>query len=184
MAIFRRQASVVGGAARDALAAGEKRELLAEGLEALQEEMRLQEETWLQKSVQVVLFGLPYPCWRCRAVSLALVALGEDGGALDDDDLLVCDDPRVLAFADDLVSDEVRRLGPIGAIKPRYSKRTGQAYLSNGCASCDAIFGEFPLFHEEVPQVLALGGVAGLVRLDTVRLSAEQWDELWSLRWS
>ena len=178
MAIFRRRAvAAVAGDARDELAATETRALLAEGLEELRVDMRLRE------SVQVVLFGLPYACWRCGAVSLALVALGGDDGDLDDD-LLVCDNPRVLTFADSLVTDELRRRGPIGAVKARYSKTAGQAYLSNGCAACDAIFGEFPLFHEELPRVLALAGVAGLVRLDTVRLPAGQWDELCSARWS
>ena len=180
MAIFTRRtaAPVVAGAARDKVTATGSMARLAEGLEAIEGLVQLQD------SVQVVLFGLPYSCWRCGAVSTALVALGEEGAGFIGDDLLICDDAQVLAFADRLVGDELRQLGPVGAIKARYSKTVGHAYLSNGCAHCDAIFGEFPLFHEEVPQVLALEGLAGLVRLDTVQLSVECWDELCATRWS
>jgi hypothetical protein len=32
----------------------------------------------------------------------------------------------------------------------------GIAYLSNGCASCGALFGAFPLLHEELTEALDL----------------------------
>ncbi len=37
-----------------------------------------------------------------------------------------------------------------GTIKPRYSKTAGTRYLSLGCASCDAIYGAFPLSEDYV----------------------------------
>lgn len=136
------------------------------------------------EGVQVVVFGMAYACWRCGAVSTALVALGEDAAGLSAKDLVLCDDARLLGFAAGLIGDEVRRRCSVGVVRPRYSKTAGHAYLSNGCHACDAIFGEFPLFYEELPQVLALEGLAGLERLGVARLLAEQWDELVESRWS
>lgn len=153
------------GAAQDGMALG----LVQEG--AVLAELELEQ-------VPVVVLGLAYACWRCGEVSTALVGLAEDVDVLDGADLVTCDDEASLAVADRLVPDEVRRLWRVGSVRPRFTKTTGSTYLSNGCASCDAVFGRFPLFHEALPEALATDGEAALVHLVTALVPADEWDDL------
>lgn len=109
----------------------------------------------------VRLFGLTVTCWRCGSPTCCVVGL-MDADTLENDDLIGADDPFVLRVADRLLDDRRRGEHRIGAIRPRFSKTANATYLSNGCVSCDALQGEFFLFHEELPQALAEEGVAGL----------------------
>jgi hypothetical protein len=45
----------------------------------------------------------------------------------------------------------------VGPIRTRRSRLRPEGYLSNGCISCDAIQGWFPL-HEDLMEFLAEGG--------------------------
>jgi hypothetical protein len=95
------------------------------------------------------------------------------------------DDPgELLLFSEDAVKELVvglldesahRRFG-VGAIRPRWSKTVGAAYISNGCRACDALQGDNFLFE----SVAAVGceGLAKLVRVAAGQLPAASWIEL------
>jgi hypothetical protein len=95
------------------------------------------------------------------------------------------DDPgELFLFSEDAVKELVvglldesahRRFG-VGAIRPRWSKTVGAAYISNGCRACDALQGD----HFLLESVAAVGceGLAELVRVAEGQLPAASWIEL------
>ena len=68
----------------------------------------------------------------------------------------------------------------MGEIKERASRTAGETYLSNGCFHCDALLGNFFLFHEELPEILVTEGIAGLKVLATVSVPVTDWEVAWS----
>jgi hypothetical protein len=126
--------------------------------------------------LELVVFGLTYRCWRCEETSTPIVALAQRrDGKVDEEDLLDCASEPMLAYAFGLVSEGTRRRFRVGAVKRRYSRTAGAAYLSNGCATCDALFGDFYLFHEDLAEVLATDGLDGLVELVTLQITPVEW---------
>jgi hypothetical protein len=115
--------------------------------------------------VELVVFGLSYKCWRCHEVSTPIVALAERFAGKVCDDLVVCADEVTRRLAWGLVPGSARSFFRVGEVKPRYSKTFGKEYLSNGCFACDALFGDYFLIVESLPEVLATEGIAGLVPL-------------------
>ena len=66
-----------------------------------------------------------------------------------------------------------------GVIKDRASRAAGETYLSNGaCVQCDALFGYFFLYHEELLEVLVTEGVGGLEVLATVMAPMSGWQKI------
>ena len=82
-------------------------------------------------------------CWRCGAPTTAIA------GVLIAPELHPDGDPwGFIPFSD--VAEALTTLNGawcsahrIGTLKPRYSRTQKQRYTSNGCASCDALLGEF-----------------------------------------
>ncbi|MGB9113297.1 MAG: hypothetical protein WCF24_11295 [Acidimicrobiales bacterium] len=127
--------------------------------------------------VQLVVFGLSYQCWRCHEISTPIVALLQRfGGRVFDDDLVVADDEVMRRLAWGLVPETARSFFRVGEVKPRYSTTLGKEYLSNGCASCDALFGDHFLIVESLPEVLATEGIAGLIPLAASSLHESAWN--------
>jgi hypothetical protein len=131
------------------------------------------------------LLGLPTVCWRCGRWTTALV--GVIPAEFEDlNHLVTCEAEPVLGVAAAALAEGLRRAAWVGAVKPRYSRTARCRYLSNGCAWCDALLGNFFLYSEGVPLVLAEQGLAGLVRVAVVKLSDEQVDTVYEhgMNWS
>jgi hypothetical protein len=122
--------------------------------------------------VDLQLLGLPTACWKCGRSTLALVAVSPSG-AREDDELFQTDEPAALAFA---AAHLPVGESQVGKIKKRASRPAGDTYLSNGCFHCDALLGNFYLFHEELPEVLVMEGIEGLRVLATVSVSVTDWE--------
>eukprot|EP00456_Euglypha_rotunda_P062931 TRINITY_DN53120_c1_g1_i1.p1 TRINITY_DN53120_c1_g1~~TRINITY_DN53120_c1_g1_i1.p1 ORF type:complete len:165 (-),score=20.72 TRINITY_DN53120_c1_g1_i1:65-559(-) len=83
----------------------------------------------------------PADCWHCGAeteiVSSIRIVRGPDHAECSVSDLT--DHPGPSRDIAEIVKDRVS----VGEIKLRFSKTAGYDYLSNGCAHCDALFGDF-----------------------------------------
>jgi hypothetical protein len=125
--------------------------------------------------------GLADRCWKCQQLTVNVVGLlPEDAGQ---DELLTTDATNQLAMAvaKVLLGQEARATARVGLIKQRYSRTLGQSYLSNGCVACDALQGDFPLFHEALPEVLADDGLGSLSLLASGTVPVSLWRTLRSL---
>jgi hypothetical protein len=86
--------------------------------------------------------------------------------------LVSCQDEKVLAYAAAALRAEAAARMGVGLVKTRFSRTRNGEYLSNGCVHCDALLGDFYLYHETLPEVLALEGFGGLVTIATVDIRA------------
>ncbi len=82
--------------------------------------------------------------------------------------LVSCQDENVLSYAAAALPAEAAARVGVGPVKPRFSRTRKGEYLSNGCVHCDALLGDFYLYHETLPEVLALEGFGGLITIATV----------------
>ena len=126
--------------------------------------------------IDLELLGLPTACWKCGRSTVALVAMSPMG-ARQEDELFQTDEPAALAFAAAHLPVGVSR---VGEIKERTSRTAGKTYLSNGCFHCDALLGNFFLFHEELPEILVNEGAAGLEVLATASVPVTDLEVAWS----
>jgi hypothetical protein len=140
-------------------------------------------EATVEPLVDIVLLGLPYRCWRCGDVSTPIIGMAGRGADVHSEELVVCDDEELLGLAWQYLPAEARERWRVGEVRRRHSRTAGTAYLSNGCASCGALFGAFPL-HEELVEALATEGAAALVELAVVSMPASTWTEAYESRWS
>jgi len=134
-------------------------------------------------SLLVHLLGLATSCWRCGTSSTPLVAMIDESGDPFGEDLVLCDDDRTLAFAWQHLPASARQRFRVGEVKVRSSKTAGASYLSNGCSSCGALFGTFPLFHEALPAALS-EGFDTLTVLASVHLPTLLFNEIYDSRWT
>jgi hypothetical protein len=103
----------------------------------------------------VVVYLTPFKCWRCGAGTTAFhVAVGsEEHGYIEMTPEAYW--PEVIEAIDRGRAGTPMEwkgttsiLERCGTVKPRYSKKLGHSYVSQGCAQCDAIIGAFYL-HED-----------------------------------
>jgi len=87
--------------------------------------------------------GLPQPCWKCGAPTVAVIACKDD--TLEE--WIFANAGLLEMLASQISSAELATVGA-GPLRPRYSKITKCSYWSNGCVKCDALLGELPLFEE------------------------------------
>ena len=123
----------------------------------------------------IAILGLPDACYRCGELATALVGMIEPGGDLFGSDLVLCDSELPLALADRYLPEEARLAWHVGEIRRRYSRTVRSSYLANGCAGCGAIRGQFPLFHEDVPEALAVRGTDAFEALAIVDMPRARW---------
>jgi hypothetical protein len=83
-----------------------------------------------------------------------------------------CQDDNILAYAAAALPAEAAAQMGVGLVRARLSRTRSGEYLSNGCVHCDALLGNFYLYHEALPEVLALEGFGGLVTIATVHVRA------------
>jgi hypothetical protein len=112
----------------------------------------LMEDAWIpievcapDQGVQVTVLGLALNCWRCGVSTTAIVGLEPDGG----DGVATAEAGFNLKIACALLGQPLP--AGVGAVRMRHSGTARSSYLSNGCRSCDALLGGFPLgdaFHE------------------------------------
>jgi hypothetical protein len=122
--------------------------------------------------------GLADRCWKCQQPTVNVVGLlPQDAG---EDELLTTDvtNQLAMAVATALLGEEARAAARVGAVKQRFSRTLGRSYLSNGCVACDALQGDFPLFHEVLPEVLAEGGLGSLSVLASGAVPVSLWRTL------
>ena len=131
----------------------------------------------------VQLLGLLRPCWRCGETSTALVGMIEVGGDLMSEDLVLCDGDDRLELAWEHLPAEARTRWRVGEVSVRRSKTAQSSYLANGCFSCKAIFGAWPIFHEEVPEALATHGTEAFVIVSTIDMPSQLFDWAYDSRW-
>jgi hypothetical protein len=133
--------------------------------------------------LEVVVFGLPESCWRCRVPGTSLVGMMAPDGDLCSEDLVLCDDALALALAYRALSAAVLTNWRIGTARRHFSQTARSTYLANSCLNCGAARGIFPLFHEAVPEALAEGG-GTLARLTTTVIPRSRWQRVFEQRWS
>jgi hypothetical protein len=140
--------------------------------------------TDVNHSVDVVILGIPYQCWRCGDVSTPIVGMMEPGRRVDSVDFVTCNEEQLLALAWQYLPTEARGRFRVGEVRRRYSKTIRSEYLSNGCATCGSLFGEFPLFHEELALAIATDGGSALQELSVVSMPVSAWTEAYESRWA
>ena len=124
----------------------------------------------LRERVSAAVLALPERCYRCGIVTRSIVGflvppeLTEDGDGFIDFEILAP------LFVRRVTAAQLARCG-VGPIKTRRSRYRPEGYLSNGCISCDAIQGWFPL-HEDLMEFLAEGGTYQELILGSWRVAA------------
>jgi hypothetical protein len=115
----------------------------------------------------VLALALPERCYRCGALTRALV--GVLAGRAER--LLFLDFERIAPSVAAAISPSELRGLRIGPVKPRASRLRG-IHLANGCVQCDAILGSF-FVREALDEFLAEGGTIG--ELVVARWLIEVW---------
>jgi Domain of unknown function (DUF5710) len=85
--------------------------------------------------------GLPQPCWKCGADTMAVIACEDEGQ-------LVFAHAEVLQVIASQFSESDLATFGAGPLRPRFSRTLGQSAWSNGCIACGALLGGFPLFED------------------------------------
>ncbi|AGL15150.1 hypothetical protein [Actinoplanes sp. N902-109] len=132
------------------------------------------------ETVKVTVRGLTMSCWKCHQPTTVVVGLHLASAV--DGDLITCDDEQALATAVELLS-ATGNVGLTRPIKVRTSRTARTTSLTNGCQHCDALQGNFFIYHEELMEVRSANGTDGLDHLADADLPTEQWQQL-HRRWS
>lgn len=107
-------------------------------------------------TVSAEVLALPERCYRCGVVTRSIVGFLLPPGLTEDPDGFVDFETLAPLFVRRVTADQLRRCD-VGPIRMRRSRYRPEGYLSNGCISCDAIQGWFPL-HEDLAEFLSEGG--------------------------
>jgi hypothetical protein len=94
------------------------------------------------ESLNVIVGGLDYACWKCGDTTTCIVAahIGIGQSA----DWVWFEDKHALQLARELLLRE-GQVQRAATVKERFSKTAGDSYLSNGCEHCDAVQGDWSL---------------------------------------
>lgn len=125
--------------------------------------------------IKVTVRGLTMTCWKCHRPTTVVV--GIHSAAAVNGDLVTCDDEQALATAAELLRT-TDNVSLAQAIKTRTSRTTGTTELTNGCQHCDALQGNFFIYHEELMEIMSADGLDGLDHLTDADLPAKRWHQL------
>lgn len=92
-------------------------------------------------------------CWRCKEDTRVILGVGFYDGDGIELELVSFQEDGIPEFILQQVSNSILAEDGIGAIKSRYHKTMGEAYVSNGCCHCDAIQGASYYWDEWVEYV-------------------------------
>ena len=109
-----------------------------------------------EKKVSAAVLALPERCYRCGVMTRSIVGFLVPPELTDDPEGFVDFERLAKVLVQRVTADQLRQCG-VGTVKLRRSRYRPEGYLSNGCISCDAIQGWFPL-HEDLMEFLAEGG--------------------------
>jgi hypothetical protein len=107
-------------------------------------------------TISAAVLALPERCYRCGVITRSIVGFLLPSELTEDPDGFVDFETLAPLFVRRVTADQLRRCG-VGPTRMRRSRYRPEGYLSNGCISCDAIQGWFPL-HEDLMEFLAEGG--------------------------
>lgn len=108
------------------------------------------------QQIDAAVLALPERCYRCGAFTTSIVGFVVPARYTDDPDGFVDFELLAPLFVRSVTAAQLARCG-VGPITMRRSRYRPEGYLSNGCISCDAIQGWFPL-HEDLMEFLSEGG--------------------------
>lgn len=128
----------------------------------------------VDQQISLTLRGIKRSCWKCGELARTPVLLHPEGDT-DHYSIVEAIAGRNLQYVHELLTRESHPLAV--TIKKRFSHTLGGRYLSNGCHSCDSLFGEYPL-GEELSDVQVNGKIAELPELLTVNRPIIEW---WAL---
>ena len=99
-------------------------------------------------------------CWRCGVPNVVILGVEVTGFGVVEAGEELCEE---LASAEWETLRESLRLG---VLRPRWSKTASRKYWSQGCAGCDALFGQWPL--REALREAATTGWDGVRRVGPI----------------
>jgi hypothetical protein len=102
---------------------------------------------------RVQLLGLPIQCWNCHATTVCVVGFMEESRRDSFYDMATADDDSRLSIATRLLGED-RQQHRVGSVRRRFSRTINDHQVANGCFHCDALQGNFFLFHEELPEAV------------------------------
>ncbi|MGW3926480.1 hypothetical protein ACWECC_00040 [Streptomyces microflavus] len=120
-----------------------------------------------EATVALRVLALTRACWSCGKDTVCLTGLYPQRPARGYVGLFTTDNANTMALVQRLLQQHGHE-GLAATIKSRYSRTMRERQLSNGCAHCDALQGNFPV-HEEADRRVASGGVDGM---DTLLVAA------------
>ncbi|MGW1296632.1 hypothetical protein [Streptomyces sp. NPDC002533] len=127
----------------------------------------------IEATVALRVLTLSRACWSCGKDTVCLTGLYPHRPARGYGGLYTTDNANTMRLVQRLLHrhghDDVA-----ATIKARYSRTMRERQLSNGCAHCDALQGNF-LVHEEAERRVASGGVNGLDTLLIASCPVLEW---------
>lgn len=132
------------------------------------------------RRIPVVVRALPVQCWNCGRDDGAVAFIHLEG-VTNGGEVVTTNRALTLSYAAELLTDAGHPKAQ--TIKVRVNGATGGSYLSNGCLSCDALFGGTSL-DDALYTALASGRIAELPILATVQRPGVEWFSLLGLSWT
>lgn len=132
------------------------------------------------KRIAVVVRALPVQCWNCGRDDGAVAFIHLEG-VTNGGEVVTTNRSLTLSYAAELLTDSGHPKA--ATIKVRRNAATGTSYLSNGCLSCDALFGGGSL-DDALYAALAGARIAELPVLVTVQRPGVEWFSLLGLSWT
>ena len=132
------------------------------------------------KRIAVVVRALPVQCWNCGRDDGAVAFIHLEG-VTNGGEVVTTNRSLTLAYAAELLTAAGNPQA--STVKVRSNAATGTSYLSNGCLSCDALFGGGTL-DDALFAALAGARIAELPVLVTVQRPGVEWFSLLGLSWT
>jgi hypothetical protein len=123
--------------------------------------------------VSLRVLGFTRACWNCGMDTVCLIGLYPARPGQGYVGIFTTDNERTMDLALRLAQRAGRLDLTVGA-KSRFNRTMRERQLTNGCTSCDALQGNFPV-HEEASARVASGGVDGLDTLLVTDCPVLEW---------